>query len=115
MSQITSKLQAIVLAAGKGTRMKSELPKVLHRVCGITLLERTLQAVAELGPQRIVVVIGYGEELLRAELRLLQEKKFLKGIELRAVLQAEQLGTGHAAQVALPELDPAINLVLNAS
>lgn len=112
MSQITSKLQAIVLAAGKGTRMKSELPKVLHRVCGITLLERTLQAVAELGPQRIVVVIGYGEELLRAELKLLQEKKFLKGIELRAVLQAEQLGTGHAAQVALPELDPAINLVL---
>ena len=90
-------LQIIVLAAGKGTRMKSELPKVLHSVCGRSLIERALLAVSGLNPTKITVVAGYGEDQLRAELDRI-------GIDAQVVIQAEQNGTGHAAQVALAEL-----------
>ena len=97
----SSSLQAIVLAAGKGTRMKSDLPKVLHQVCGVALVSRTLYAVAALAPKRIVIVVGYGEELVRKEIEQLSAREEFSAIELECVTQGEQHGTGHAVQVGL--------------
>jgi bifunctional UDP-N-acetylglucosamine pyrophosphorylase / glucosamine-1-phosphate N-acetyltransferase len=79
---------AIVLAAGKGTRMKSDLPKVLVEVCRRPMLEYVLDALAEGGIERTIVVVGYRAELVQTALN------GRPGIEF--ALQAEQLGTGHA-------------------
>jgi bifunctional UDP-N-acetylglucosamine pyrophosphorylase / glucosamine-1-phosphate N-acetyltransferase len=79
---------AIVLAAGKGKRMASELPKVLVRACGRPLVRYVIDTVRAAGVKRIVVVVGYRGELVRAE--LVGEP----GIEFAE--QTEQLGTGHA-------------------
>ena len=76
----------IILAAGKGTRMKSRLPKVLHRVCGKPMVDHVLDAAAALGAERQVVVIGYGGE----------EVKTVLGERCMYAWQTEQLGTGHA-------------------
>jgi bifunctional UDP-N-acetylglucosamine pyrophosphorylase/glucosamine-1-phosphate N-acetyltransferase len=81
----------IVLAAGKGKRMKSELPKVLHPILGRPVLSYLLDAVSEISPERIVVVLGSGAEEVR-ESALSSRIKY--------VLQPEQLGTGHAAMCA---------------
>ncbi len=83
---------AIVLAAGKGTRMKSELPKVLVPVGERPMLRYVLDALRDAGVGRIVVVVGYRAELVQAELA------DLPGVEF--ALQAEQLGTGHAVMMA---------------
>lgn len=91
---------AIILAAGKGTRMKSELPKVLVPVLGRPMIRYVLDAVREAGVSRTVVVVGYKSELVREEL------SDEAGIEF--VEQAEQLGTGHAVMMcraALAEHD----------
>lgn len=82
---------AIVLAAGKGTRMKSELPKVLFPVLGRPMIHWVLDALEKAGIQRKIVVVGYRDDLVRAELAS------RTGIEF--ALQAEQLGTGHAVQM----------------
>ena len=84
-------LRAIVLAAGKGTRMKSDRPKVLFEVAGRPLISWVLDAVAGASPDEVVVVAGYGGEEVRAVLP--------DGV--RAVTQEPQLGTGHAVMVAL--------------
>ena len=78
-------METIILAAGKGTRMKSKLPKVLHKVCGKEMLRHVIDAAKSAGSSREVVVIGNGAELVREQ---------ISGVEF--VLQAEQLGTGHA-------------------
>ncbi|MFN2486689.1 MAG: bifunctional UDP-N-acetylglucosamine diphosphorylase/glucosamine-1-phosphate N-acetyltransferase GlmU [Acidimicrobiia bacterium] len=88
-------LTAVVLAAGQGVRMKSSLPKVLHRIGGRTLLDWVLAAVEETKPERILVVVGHGAELVTAALP----------DKVEAVHQPEQLGTGHAADLALSRLD----------
>lgn len=86
-------LAAVVLAAGQGTRMKSDLHKVLHPIGGKPMVQHLLDEVAPLSPARTVVVIGAkGEQL----------KETLEGVEF--VTQSEQLGTGHAVQSALPAL-----------
>ncbi|WP_019771599.1 NTP transferase domain-containing protein, partial [Streptococcus sobrinus] len=77
---------AIILAAGKGTRMKSDLPKVLHKVSGITMLEHVFRSVSAIQPAKNVTVIGHKAELVREILA--DQSEF--------VLQTEQLGTGHA-------------------
>jgi len=83
---------AVVLAAGKGTRMRSRLPKVLHRAAGRPLLAWVLDAARSAGCRRILVVVGHGAEEVRAE---------IGGDDIAWVVQAEQRGTGHAlAQVA---------------
>jgi bifunctional UDP-N-acetylglucosamine pyrophosphorylase/glucosamine-1-phosphate N-acetyltransferase len=87
-------LIAIVLAAGQGTRMKSDLPKVLHAAAGRTLLDWALQAIKGLDPDRIVVVIGHEAERVT---RSLPEWA-------QPVIQEHQLGTGHAVTVALESL-----------
>ena len=82
-------METIILAAGKGTRMKSKLPKVLHKVCGKEMLRHVIDAAKSAGSTREVAVIGNGAELV-------QEK--ISGVEF--VLQSEQLGTGHAVLCA---------------
>ncbi|MCV2869771.1 bifunctional UDP-N-acetylglucosamine diphosphorylase/glucosamine-1-phosphate N-acetyltransferase GlmU [Defluviimonas sp. WL0002] len=87
----------IILAAGQGTRMNSDLPKVLHKVAGAPLLHHAMAAGASLAPERVVVVAGHGAEAV--------EKAALAYDEAAAVVrQEEQLGTGHAVRQALPAL-----------
>lgn len=84
----------VVLAAGEGKRMKSTLPKVLHPLLGRTLLGHVLSAAAPLGADRTVVVVGHGADQVRAHLSEVAP-------DATPVLQAEQLGTGHAVRIAL--------------
>jgi UDP-N-acetylglucosamine diphosphorylase/glucosamine-1-phosphate N-acetyltransferase len=88
--------RAIVLAAGKGTRMNSELPKVLATVHGKTLVEHVLDAISQAGVSHSLVVVGYREELVKKQLEDRQDVTF--------VSQHEQRGTGHAVQVCEPQL-----------
>lgn len=85
---------AILLAAGEGKRMKSDKPKVLHKVCGRSLLEHVLRA-AESVSQRQVIVVGHGREQVMEEM----------GEGFVYVTQEEQLGTGHAVKMAEAYLD----------
>ncbi|HEX4964629.1 MAG TPA: bifunctional UDP-N-acetylglucosamine diphosphorylase/glucosamine-1-phosphate N-acetyltransferase GlmU [Thermoanaerobaculia bacterium] len=86
---------AVILAAGKGTRMKSSLPKVLHEAAGRPLLAWVIDAARTVGCNRIVIVIGHGAERVRETIR---------GSDLVWVLQAEQRGTGHALAQAETEI-----------
>ena len=79
---------AIVMAAGKGTRMKSELPKVLHPVLGRPMIEYVLDALEQAEIDKIIVVVGYRSDLVRAHLAPRQNLEFVE--------QTEQLGAGHA-------------------
>lgn len=88
-------VQAVVLAAGKGTRMKSDLPKVLHGLAGRTLLDHVLDTVRAAGISRTVVVVGHQAERVRES---------CAGDDLFFVIQQPQLGTGHAVQTAMPAL-----------
>jgi bifunctional UDP-N-acetylglucosamine pyrophosphorylase / glucosamine-1-phosphate N-acetyltransferase len=88
-------LDVVVLAAGQGKRMRSALPKVLHRLGGRPLLAHVLESARALGARRTIVVHGHGAEAVRAA---------FKDAQAQWVLQAEQLGTGHAVQQALPQL-----------
>ncbi len=97
---------AIVLAAGKGTRFKSEIPKVLHRAAGRTLLGHILEAVRGLDLAQVVVVVGHGAQDVTDEV----ERAGLANAT--TALQAEQNGTGHAVQMALPALDDDIDDVV---
>ncbi|MGE5174876.1 MAG: NTP transferase domain-containing protein [Hyphomicrobiales bacterium] len=94
---------ALVLAAGMGKRMSSDLPKVLHRALGKTLIDHVLDRLAPLAPDRVVVVVGHKEELVRAA---------LASRGARFVTQSPQLGTGHAAQVAWDEVAPGASTLL---
>src|SRR5207237_6281366 len=84
-------LAAIVLAAGKGTRMKSDLHKVLHPIAGRPMLMHLLASLDELSPARTVVVVGSGREQL---------EKALADRNAEIAVQEPQLGTGHAVQQA---------------
>ncbi len=95
MSEKKTLIDAVVLAAGKGTRMNSDLPKVLHKVDGKPLLGHVLDTVAEVGIDHTVVVVGHKADLVR-------ETCGKEGLDF--VLQDPQLGTGHAVQVAVPAL-----------
>ena len=89
-------LAVIILAAGKGTRMKSELPKVLLEVCERPMIQYVLDALATAGIDRTIVVIGYRAELVQAELDGRQGVQF--------AMQTEQLGTGHAVMACREHL-----------
>jgi bifunctional UDP-N-acetylglucosamine pyrophosphorylase / glucosamine-1-phosphate N-acetyltransferase len=94
----------IVLAAGKGVRMRSAKPKVLHQVCGVTLLERVLYACAGLAPKEISVVTGNKRELVEAELETIQKREYFSKIKISSVFQKEQKGTGDAVISALEQI-----------
>ncbi len=83
---------AVILAAGRGTRMRSDLPKVLHRLMGAPLLEYAVDNVTALACRPVVVVVGHRHELVEAEFR---------GLGITFANQAEQKGTGHAASVGI--------------
>ncbi|MFZ4832230.1 bifunctional UDP-N-acetylglucosamine diphosphorylase/glucosamine-1-phosphate N-acetyltransferase GlmU [Rouxiella sp. Mn2063] len=88
-----SALSVVILAAGKGTRMYSQLPKVLHPIAGKPMVQHVIDAATHVGAQTVHLVYGHGGDLL---------KQRLAASELNWVLQAEQLGTGHAMQQAAP-------------
>src|SRR6185436_12697273 len=95
-------LSVLILAAGKGVRLKSDLPKVLHRLAGRPLIEYALEAAEVVTKSKPVLVIGHGAEAVRAAL----------GERANYVTQAEQLGTGHAVQQAEAVLKNKSDLVL---
>lgn len=100
----SSKLEILILAAGKGTRMRSALPKVLHRLAGKPLLAHVADTARALAASQTCVVYGFGGEAVPLA---------MAGAGLTFVLQAEQHGTGHAVKQALPSLaDDGVTLIL---
>src|SRR4051794_27425615 len=89
-------LSAIILAAGKSTRMKSRRPKVLHEVCGRPMLEYVLRACFGAGCERVMAVVGHGKDEVIGQ--------FGHDRRIEWVEQAEQLGTGHAAKMCVDRL-----------
>ena len=87
----------IILAAGKGTRMESDLPKVLHHLAGAPMLLHVMKSSATLEPERLVIIAGHGADAVGAVARDYSETA-------QVVLQSEQLGTGHAVSQAKPAL-----------
>ena len=85
---------AIILAAGKSTRMRSKLPKMLHPLCGLPMTAHVIRACRQAGVERIVVVVGHEAEAVKAGL----------GSDVEYALQAQQRGTGDAVRAAQPLL-----------
>ena len=97
-------LHVVILAAGQGSRMKSSLPKVLHRIAGKPMLHHVMDTARKLGAERIHGVIGHGAD---------QVKAITQADDVQWAIQEEQLGTGHAVSQALPNLpDEARVLIL---
>ena len=86
------KFKAVILAAGKGTRMHSDLPKVLHKVCDKPMVHYTIQAAKDAGATDVIVIVGYQGQLVKRE--IVDVVQFAE--------QHEQLGTGHAVKCAAP-------------
>lgn len=98
------KMDVVILAAGQGSRMKSDLPKVMHRLAGKPMLQHVIDSAQSMSPEALYVVIGHGGE---------QVEHAMAGQGLHFVWQREQLGTGHAVAQAMPHIDhDAVVLVL---
>jgi len=100
-------LHIIILAAGKGSRMRSSLPKVLHHVAGKPLLAHVVDSALELEPEKIHIVVGHGKELVVEAFGEHPMPDTLNWIE-----QTEQLGTGHAVSTALPSIEGDANVLI---
>ncbi|MGE3176056.1 MAG: bifunctional UDP-N-acetylglucosamine diphosphorylase/glucosamine-1-phosphate N-acetyltransferase GlmU [Vicinamibacterales bacterium] len=96
-------IHVVILAAGKGTRMRSSLPKVLHRVAELPLIEWVLRVARGLDPETITVILGHGADVVRSA---------IAGADVQTVLQEPQLGTGHALLQARGALDGRAGRVL---
>ena len=96
-------IDVIILAAGKGTRMKSKQPKVMHKLAGRPLLDHVVDTAKSLAPKNIIVVVGHEEETIR---------DYYKESSLTFVSQKEQLGTGHAVAQATQHLTSSRTLIL---
>lgn len=94
----------IILAAGKGTRMESDLPKVLHKVGPKSMVEHVIDASIDAGCSNINLVVGYGSEKVKLQL---QDRSNIKYAQ-----QEEQLGTGHAVKQALPLIEDNENVII---
>src|ERR1700735_5106504 len=94
----TAPAAVVRLAAGEGKRMKSELAKVLHAICGRSLLGHVLEAAAPLGAERTIVVVGQRRQQVTEHLAEIDAS-------VTTVVQPEQRGTGHATRLALESLD----------
>src|SRR3989339_1930651 len=90
-----SDLAVIILAAGKGTRMKSDLPKVFHEILGEPMLSYVLETVKKLSPAKTLLVVGHMRELIM---------DYYRDRPVEFVVQEQQLGTGHAVMQAEPFL-----------
>lgn len=95
-------MNVVILAAGMGKRMQSALPKVLHPLAGKPLLSHVIDTARTLAPSKLCVIYGHGGA---AVLKLLEQYKSGQSVDIAAAEQAQQLGTGHAVQQALPLLD----------
>ncbi|MES2880158.1 MAG: bifunctional UDP-N-acetylglucosamine diphosphorylase/glucosamine-1-phosphate N-acetyltransferase GlmU [Pseudomonadota bacterium] len=105
-------VDVVVMAAGKGTRMKSKLPKVLHLLAGRALLQHVVDTAAELSARQVVVITGHGA--IEVEAALARSTGATAGFDINFVRQEPQLGTGHAVQQAIPALrDDGIVVVLS--
>ena len=103
-------IDVVIMAAGKGTRMKSALPKVLHRLGGRALLRHVIDCAALLSARQAVVITGHGA----AEVEAALSADAPASLGLQFVRQEPQLGTGHAVQQALPQLaDDGVTLILS--
>jgi UDP-N-acetylglucosamine diphosphorylase/glucosamine-1-phosphate N-acetyltransferase len=102
------KLNIVILAAGQGKRMNSQLPKVLHKIGNKPMLQHVIEVASRLNPSKLIIVYGHGGDQVQAVMsELFANNNFIW------VLQDQQLGTGHALQCALPSLDDdAATLVL---
>ena len=101
--RLKNNLSVVIMAAGKGTRMNSELPKVLHKLSGDTLLNHVIETSHDLDPKNIVVIIGYKSSLV---------KKSVKFSDVLFSYQREQHGTGHAVMQAKEHLEKFIGNTL---
>lgn len=97
------KLRVVILAAGKGTRMRSELPKVLHKVASKPMVEHVIDTARSLKPDAINLIYGHGGDQL---------KQAIAGDDLTWVEQREQLGTGHAVQQVIPHLKSSEKVII---
>jgi bifunctional UDP-N-acetylglucosamine pyrophosphorylase/glucosamine-1-phosphate N-acetyltransferase len=88
-------LDVIVLAAGKGVRMKSDIPKVLHLLCGKPMIEHVIETILNLNPNRIYLVVGYQSDKIK---EFVNEKFISKLNKIEFVTQEQQLGSGHAVR-----------------
>ena len=104
-------MNIVILAAGKGTRMRSALPKVLHTIAGKSLLQHVIDTALSLNPARLIVIYGHGGELVRERIGERASGLGADGQAFEAPIywakQEPQLGTGHALMQALPHLDDA--------
>ena len=106
---MTSKLDVVIMAAGKGTRMKSSLPKVLHTLAGKALVRHVVDTARHLDARHTIVITGHGADQVEAAL-----KAACAGGGLKFARQMPQLGTGHAVQQAVPHLpDDGVVVVLS--
>jgi len=96
-------LEIVILAAGQGKRMRYNLPKILHTLAGRPLLSHVLDTARALAPRRVIVVHGNGAEQVRSA---------FADAQVDWALQAEQLGTGHAVQQALPSISPDADVLI---
>ena len=105
-------VDVVIMAAGKGTRMKSSIPKVLHRLAGRALLGHVVDTATQLAPRRIIVITGHQAEDVEGFIRT--EPAAQAVAALQCVRQQPQLGTGHAVQQAAPLLpEDGVTLILN--
>jgi bifunctional UDP-N-acetylglucosamine pyrophosphorylase / glucosamine-1-phosphate N-acetyltransferase len=105
-------IDIVIMAAGKGTRMKSKHPKVLHKLAGRALLQHVVDTAATLKPRSIITITGHGATQVIAACAVFQ--RATPDLSLKFVTQEPQLGTGHAVQQAVPALGhDGITLVLN--
>ncbi len=100
-------LHIVILAAGKGSRMRSKLPKVLHKVAGKPLLGHVIDSALSLSPDQVHVVVGFAREQVMAAFAEHEQAD-----KLRFVVQEQQLGTGHAVALALPGIDETANVLM---
>ena len=108
----TNPVDVIIMAAGKGTRMKSTLPKVLHRLGGIALLGHVVDCAAQLSARRAVIITGHGA--IEVEAACVRFQGLPATFNIDFARQEPQLGTGHAVQQAVPLLDDdGVTLVLS--
>ena len=96
-TQVDGRLEVIILAAGKGTRMHSKLPKVLHELAGEPLLAHVIHTVQQIGPNAMHVVYGHGADTVLNR---------FEGLGVNWVMQSKQLGTAHAVKAAMPHVNP---------
>ena len=109
---MATQIDVVIMAAGKGTRMKSTLPKVLHRLGGRALLGHVMDCAAQLSARQAVIITGHGA--IEVETACIDMASRSGSFDLKFARQDPQLGTGHAVQQAVPLLlDDGVTLVLS--